>query len=133
MPATVFNDFVSSPHNGGLNLALSRYTQALMSMIARAVACNAVHTLQQRACRWMLVTHDRINGDEFLLTQEFLGQMLGVTRPSVNEVARQLQEAGAIEYSRGRITIIDRPELEARTCECYPVIRAEFDRLLRSE
>jgi DNA-binding FadR family transcriptional regulator len=74
--------------------------------------------------------HDRIDGDEFLLTQEFLGQMLGVTRASVNEVARELQEDGAIDYTRGRITMLNRPMLEARTCECYGVIRSEFDRLL---
>ena len=99
-------------------------------MIARAVACNALHSVQQRACRWMLITHDRIGGDEFLLTQEFLGQMLGVTRPTVNEVARELQDAAAIDYTRGRITVLSRRELEARSCECYGVIRTEFDRLL---
>jgi CRP-like cAMP-binding protein len=101
-----------------------------MSMIARAVACNALHSVQQRACRWLLTTHDRVDSDEFLLTQEFLGQMLGVTRASVNEVARELQDAGAIDYSRGRITILDRDQLESRACECYRVITAEFDRLL---
>jgi CRP-like cAMP-binding protein len=103
-----------------------------MSMIARAVACNALHSVQQRACRWLLTTHDRVDSDEFLLTQEFLGQMLGVTRASVNEVARELQDAGAIDYSRGRITILDRGQLESRACECYRVITAEFDRLLSS-
>lgn len=101
-----------------------------MSMIVRAVACNALHSLQQRACRWLLITHDRVDGDEFLLTQEFLGQMLGVTRPSVNEVARELNRAGAVDYLRGRITVLSRAELESRSCECYGVIRAEFDRLI---
>jgi CRP-like cAMP-binding protein len=128
--ATAFNEFTNSPENGGLDLALSRYTQALMSMIARAVACNALHTVQQRACRWLLTTRDRVDRDEFILTQEFLSQMLGVTRASVNEVARQLQDAGIVDYTRGRITILDRPELEARSCECYRVIRDEYDRLL---
>jgi CRP-like cAMP-binding protein len=130
MPAGRFSDFISGGENGGLNLAMSRYTQALMSMIARAVACNALHSVHQRACRWLLTTHDRVDSDEFLLTQEFLGQMLGVTRASVNEVARELQESGAIAYSRGRINVLDRGQLESRTCECYRVITAEFDRLL---
>jgi Mn-dependent DtxR family transcriptional regulator len=109
---------------------MHRYTQALMSMIARAVACNALHSIQQRASRWLLTTHDRTDGDKFVLTQEFLGQMLGVSRASVNEVARELQQAGAIDYTRGRITVLARGELEARSCECYDVIRSEFDRLL---
>ena len=126
-----FSAFIASPRNGRLHIALSRYTQALMSMIARAVACNALHSVQQRACRWLLITHDRIHEDEFLLTQEFLSQMLGVSRASVNEVARQLQEAGAIDYSRGRVAVLNRPELESRSCECYRVIRSEFDNLLQ--
>jgi CRP-like cAMP-binding protein len=131
MEASQFSAFLNGARDGGLHQVLHRYTQALMSMIARAVACNALHHVQQRACRWLLITHDRIDGDEFLLTQEFLGQMLGVTRATVNEVARDLQEAGAIDYTRGRINVLDRSMLEARTCECYGVIRTEFDRLLR--
>jgi CRP-like cAMP-binding protein len=130
MPAGRFSDFITSTSNGGLHVVMNRYTQALMSMIARAVACNALHSVEQRACRWLLTTHDRVDRDEFLLTQEFLGQMLGVTRASVNEVARQLQDAGAVEYTRGRMTILDRAQLESRTCECYRVITGEFDRLL---
>jgi CRP-like cAMP-binding protein len=131
MPAARFSDFVNSSEGGGLRLALNHYTQALMSMIARAVGCNALHSVHQRACRWLLTTHDRVASDEFLLTQEFLSQMLGVTRASVNEVAQDLQSAGAIDYSRGRITILDRPALESRSCECYEVVRDEFDRLLQ--
>jgi CRP-like cAMP-binding protein len=130
MPAARFSDFLASSRNAGLRVALNRYTQALMSMIARAVACNAVHSVQQRACRWLLTTHDRVGADEFVLTQEFLSQMLGVTRASVNEVARELQGAGAIDYTRGRVTILDRGQLESRSCECYEVVRREFDRLL---
>jgi CRP-like cAMP-binding protein len=130
MPAGRFSEFIASSQNGGLHTALNRYTQALISMIARAVACNSLHSLQQRACRWLLQTHDRVGGDEFVLTQEFLSQMLGVTRASVNEVAQELQDAGAIEYRRGRMAILDRGLLESRTCECYGVIRDEFDRLL---
>jgi CRP-like cAMP-binding protein len=130
MPAQRFADAIAGSENGGLHRALHRYTQALMSMIGRAVACNALHSIEQRACRWLLTTHDRTAGDEFLLTQEFLGQMLGVTRASVNEVARALQQAGAIDYARGRITVLNRAELETRSCECYAVVRTEFDRLL---
>lgn len=131
MSAADFSEFISGGHNGGLNVAMNRYAQALISMIARAVACNALHSVQQRACRWLLTTHDRVGEDEFLLTQEFLGQMLGVTRASVNEVARDLQDAGAIDYTRGRITVLNRAELEARSCECYAVVRDEVDRLLQ--
>ena len=130
MSAARFSEIIAGSEDGALHRVMHRYTQALMSMIARAVACNALHSLQQRACRWLLITHDRIRGDEFVLTQEFLGQMLGVTRPSVNEVARELQDAKAIDYTRGRVTVLDRAELEARSCECYGVIRTEFDRLL---
>jgi len=130
MGAARFADVVGQTHNGALHRVMHRYTQALMSMIARAVACNALHSVQQRACRWLLITHDRIGGDEFLLTQEFLSQMLGVTRASVNEVARQLQDTGAIDYTRGHITVLDRQMLESRSCECYGVIKREFDRLL---
>jgi CRP-like cAMP-binding protein len=132
MSAAEFNDFISGGHNGGLNVAMNRYTQALISMIARAVACNALHPVQQRACRWLLTTHDRVGEDEFLLTQEFLGQMLGVTRASVNEVMRELQEAGAVDYTRGRITVLKQAELESRSCECYEVVRKEVDRLLQT-
>jgi CRP-like cAMP-binding protein len=132
MPAGRFGEFIASAENGGLHLALKRYTQALMSMIARAVACNALHSVEQRACRWLLTTRDRVDSDEFLLTQEFLGQMLGVSRASVNEVARQLQAAGAIRYARGRVMTIDRGKLESRSCECYRVITGEFDRLLNA-
>ena len=125
-----FSDIVASAQNGGLNIAMNRYTQALISMIARAVACNALHSVEQRGSRWLLTTHDRVGADEFILTQEFLAQMLGVTRASVNEVARRLQDVGAINYTRGRVAILDRRTLESRSCECYRVVRNEFDRLL---
>lgn len=128
--AASFNEFLTGSQDGDLHAVMHRYTQALMSMIARAVACNALHPVEQRACRWLLATHDRIDGDRFLLTQEFLSQMLGVTRATVNEVARELQRVGAIEYTRGRVSVIDRRELENRSCECYEVIRREFDQLL---
>jgi CRP-like cAMP-binding protein len=132
MPAERFSEFIASSQTGSLHTALNRYTQALISMIARAVACNALHSVEQRACRWLLQTHDRVGADEFVLTQEFLSQMLGVTRASVNEVAQAIQDAGAIDYARGRITILDRRQLESRSCDCYSVIREEFDRLLQA-
>jgi CRP-like cAMP-binding protein len=132
MPADRFSEIITNGQNGGLHRALNHYTHALMSMIARAVACNTLHTVQQRACRWLLTTHDRVGAEEFILTQEFLGKMLGVSRPSVNEVARKLQEARAINYARGRIAILDREQLQSRSCDCYAVIKAEFDRLLQA-
>jgi CRP-like cAMP-binding protein len=133
MPAARFSEIVTSGEMPELQKVMGRYTQALMAMIARAVACNAVHSVEQRACRWLLQTQDRIGRDEFLLTQEFLGQMLSVSRASVNEVARELQRQGAIHYSRGRVTVLDRQQLESRACECYGVVRNEYDRLLRSD
>ncbi|HET8672994.1 MAG TPA: Crp/Fnr family transcriptional regulator, partial [Thermoleophilaceae bacterium] len=130
MPARSFGDVLGHAENGALHGIMRRYTQALMATISRAVACNALHSVHQRACRWLLQTHDRMSVNEFILTQEFLAQMLAVTRPSVNEVARQLQDEGAIEYRRGRVTILDRAKLERQACECYGVIRDEFRRLL---
>ncbi|HEX6459095.1 MAG TPA: Crp/Fnr family transcriptional regulator [Thermoleophilaceae bacterium] len=130
MPAARFDEIVTGGELPELQTALRRYTQALMSMIARAVACNGVHSVEQRACRWLLQTHDRVGRDEFLLTQEFLGQMLGVSRASVNEVARELQRQETIDYARGRVSIVDRARLESCACECYFVVRDEYERLL---
>jgi hypothetical protein len=107
-----------------------RYTQALFSQVAQQVACNVLHSVVERCSRWMLLTHDRVGSDEFPLTQEFLAQMLGVRRASVTVAAGTLQSAGLIRYSRGQIAIIDRDGLENRACECYRIIRTEFDRLL---
>ena len=124
-------DFLDLSNSGGpFQAVLMRYTQALMTQIAQAAACNRVHTLQQRCARWLLMTHDRVEDDTFELTQEFLAMMLGVGRQTVNEAARGLQSAGLIAYSRGRISIHDRPRLETASCDCYHVIRTEFDRLL---
>jgi CRP-like cAMP-binding protein len=109
---------------------LLRYTQALVNQIAQTAACNRLHSIEERCSRWLLMTHDRVVGDQFVLTQEFLGLMLGVRRQSVNAVAGHLQKAGLIRYRRGQITILDRQGLEAASCECYRVIRREFDRLL---
>lgn len=109
---------------------LYRYVQALMTQVARSAACNQVHSIDERAARWLLMTHDRVGSDEFPLTQEFLAQMLGVRRATVNTAAGMLQRAGYITYSRGRIRIADRRGLEASACECYSVIREEYERLV---
>jgi CRP-like cAMP-binding protein len=113
--------------DGALHAMLSRFTQATMVQIAQNVVCNNTHDTRQRACRWLLTTHDRIGRDEFLLTQEFLAQMLGVHRPTVSQVASQLQSDGLIRYSRGVITILGRHGLEQAACQCYAIVRAEFD------
>jgi CRP-like cAMP-binding protein len=115
---------------GPFQTALQRYAQAMITAIAQGSACNRLHKIEQRCARWLLQTHDRVDSDEFALTQEFLAQMLGVGRHAVNETAQSLQEAGLIRYRRGRITVLDRAALEATACECYAVVRAEFERLL---
>ena len=114
---------------GPLYRLVNRYSQALMSLVMQSVACNALHDVPQRAARWLLMTHDRVGAPSFELTQEYLAAMLGVRRPTVTLVARQLQRDGLIRYGRGRIRILDRGGLERLTCECYWVVRREFDRL----
>jgi CRP-like cAMP-binding protein len=109
---------------------LRRYTQALMIQISQGTACNRAHNIEQRCARWLLLTHDRIGRDEFSLTPEFLGQMLGVRHDTVNNIADQFQEAGCIEYGESRILIRDREQLESLSCYCYSVIRDEYDRML---
>jgi CRP-like cAMP-binding protein len=116
--------------SGDLSAIAHRYVQALMTLYAQSVACNRLHSIDQRAARWLLMTHDRVMADTFPLTQEFLSQMLGVRRAGVNVAANLLAEAGAISYSRGVITIVNRRALEKAACECYRVIRHEFDRLV---
>lgn len=106
------------------------YTQALLSVRACSVACYRLHPVEARLARWLLKTHDRVAGDTFQLTQESLALMLGVARPSVTVNALTLEHAGFIEYRRGHIRIVDRPGLETTTCECYWIVRREFDRLL---
>jgi CRP-like cAMP-binding protein len=115
---------------GALAKVLQTYTQALMVQISQGMACNAIHTIQQRLARWLLLTHDRVATQKFHLSQEFMSAMLGVRRASVSEVASKLQKAGFIRYSRGTMEIVDRAGLEAASCECYAVIQREFDRLL---
>jgi CRP-like cAMP-binding protein len=109
---------------------LQRYTQAYMGQIMQSAACNDLHTVEERMCRWLLMTHDRVESDVLPLTQEFLAVMLGVRRPSVTVVAGVLQRSGLIRYQRGKITVLDRAGLEKASCECYHTVRKQFTRLL---
>ena len=109
---------------------LLRYTQALITQMAQTAVCNRHHTLDQQLCRWLLLSLDRLQDNELVMTQELIANMLGVRREGVTEGALKLQQSGLIKYSRGRITVLDRPGLEQRSCECYAVVKAEYDRLL---
>jgi CRP-like cAMP-binding protein len=115
---------------GTLHDLLLRYTQALITQMAQTAVCNRHHSVDQQLCRWLLLSLDRLASNELTMTQELIANMLGVRREGVTEAAGKLQLAGLIEYSRGHITVLDRPGLEARVCECYQVVRTEFDRLL---
>jgi CRP-like cAMP-binding protein len=115
---------------GELQLHLLRYTQALLTQMAQTAVCNRHHSLDQQLCRWLLLSLDRLAGSELVMTQELIANMLGVRREGVTEAAGNLQSAGLIKYRRGRIEVLDRPGLEARTCECYAVVKKEFERLL---
>jgi len=112
------------------NRVAHRYANALMVQIAQGTACNRAHAVEQRCARWLLQTHDRVYGDQFDLTQEFLAQMLGERRATVNQVAGSLQQRGLIRYSRGHIQILDREALEAASCRCYGFVRTEYARML---
>ena len=112
---------------------LLRYTQALNTQMAQTAVCNRHHTLDQQLCRWLLLSLDRLSGNELTMTQELIANMLGVRREGVTEAAMNLQKVGLIRYSRGRITVLDRPGLERRSCECYAVVKKEYDRLLPFE
>jgi len=109
---------------------LLRYTQALLTQMAQTAVCNRHHSLDQQLCRWLLLSLDRLQSDELVMTQELIANMLGVRREGVTEGALKLQKAGLISYVRGRITVLDRKGLELRTCECYEVVKREYDRLL---
>lgn len=128
MRAADFKRHVKEPGGPCLDILL-RYANYFAVMVQQHAACNAKHVIEERMCRWILLTHDRVGRDEFPLTQDFLSQMLGVRRAGVNEAQRQIQDAGAISYVRGIVTVLDRGELERLSCECYPVIRAEHDRV----
>jgi CRP-like cAMP-binding protein len=112
-----------------LKALLLRYVQAFHAQVAQTAACNARHPLEERFPRWLLMAHDRVEGDAFPLTQEFAAMMLGVRRPSVSVAAAALQKAGVIAYAHGQITVLDRAGLEAVSCECYGTVRAQFERL----
>jgi CRP-like cAMP-binding protein len=109
---------------------LNRFAQATMVQIGQNVVCNSTHHLSQRAARWLLATQDRVRSDEFPLTQDFLSQMLGASRPTVSQTAGNLQSLGLIRYVRGKVTIADRPGLEQAACSCYAIVKAEFDGLV---
>lgn len=128
MPAGAFREAIQRHRT--LSLVLGRYTQALFAFIAQNSACNRVHNVRQRCARWLLMTRDRVDSDEFPLTQKFLSQMLGVRRATVSEVAAAFQREGLIDYTYGRITVRDRPGLEAAACECYAIVQVELERLL---
>ncbi len=111
---------------------LLRYTQALITQMAQTAVCNRHHSVEQQLCRWLLLSLDRLSSDKLSMTQELIANMLGVRREGVTEAAGKLQRAGLIDYSRGQIRVLNRPGLEARSCECYQVVKSEFDRLLPS-
>jgi CRP-like cAMP-binding protein len=111
------------------HLAL-RYTQALITQMSQTAVCNRHHSVDQQLCRWLLLSLDRLPGNELRMTQELIANMLGVRREGVTEAAGHLQADGLIHYSRGKIIVLDRPKLERRVCECYAVVKKEFERLL---
>jgi len=115
---------------GALQHLLLRFTQALITQMTQTAVCNRHHSVDQQLCRWLLLTLDRLHGADLVMTQELIANMLGVRREGVTEAAGHLQAAGLIRYARGKITVIDRSGLEARCCECYQVVKTEFDRLL---
>ena len=117
--------------HGKLQILLLRYTQALITQMSQTAVCNRHHSVDQQLCRWLLLSLDRLPGNELNMTQELIANMLGVRREGVTEAARKLQARNLIQYSRGRIRMIDRAGLEARVCECYSVVKREYDRLLR--
>jgi len=128
MKATLFNKELA--RSASMRTVMLHYAHAFFNQVAQSAACNQFHSLEQRCCRWMLMTHDRMQSEEFLLTQEFLAMMLGVQRTGVTAAASRLQRAGLMRYKRGSVTIADRRGLMKRSCECYGVSKKEFDRLL---
>jgi len=115
---------------GPLMHLLLRYTQALITQMTQTAVCNRHHSIEKQLCRWLLLSLDRLSSDSLTMTQDLIANMLGVRREGVTEAAGKLQRAGLIRYSRGHITVLDRPGLESRVCECYAVVKLEFDRLL---
>jgi CRP-like cAMP-binding protein len=115
--------------NGGMQLLLLRYTQALLTQMAQTAVCNRHHSVDQQLCRWLLLSLDRLVSNKLTMTQELIANMLGVRREGVTDAAGKLQKLGVIQYARGRITVLDRPKLEKLCCECYAVVKKETDRL----
>ncbi|MBS1801665.1 MAG: Crp/Fnr family transcriptional regulator [Acidobacteria bacterium] len=128
MPARVLQE--EFMRGGPLQHILLRYTQALITQISQTAVCNRLHPLEQRLCRWLLLCHDRLDGSEILMTQEFIANMLGGRRESVTVAAGRLQDAGLIHYSRGHIRVLDREGLETMACECYKIVSDELNRLV---
>jgi len=130
MKAEIFRDELE--RSGPMRATMLRYAHAVFNQVAMSAACAAFHSLEQRCCRWMLMTRDRMPSDEFLLTHEFLAMMLGVRRAGVTEAAGVLQRSNLIRYSHGKVTILDVEGLRKCACECYEIVRRDFDRLLGS-
>ena len=128
IPADVFRAEATRP--GPLQTLMNRFAEVTFALSAQSVACNRLHPVEERLARWLLMTQDRVGGDELNLTQQILSEMLGVRRASVTTAAGTLQQAGLIAYRRGKVTVLDRAGLEAAACECYRVVRGEFARLL---
>ncbi|MBK8640334.1 MAG: Crp/Fnr family transcriptional regulator [Chromatiaceae bacterium] len=128
LPGKRFKDEVN--HYGSLLVLLLRYTQALITQVAQTAVCNRHHSIDQQLCRWLLLSLDRLPGNQLIMTQELIANMLGVRREGVTEAAGRLQKQDVIEYYRGHITVLDRPKLEALCCECYAVDKRESVRLL---
>ena len=131
IPAQLIKDEFN--RSGAVMHLLLRYTQALITQMAQTAVCNRHHTLDRQLCRWLLLSLDRLPGNQLVMTQELIANMLGVRREGVTEAAQKLQDAGLIRYARGHITVLDRPALESRSCECYAVVKKEYDRLLPRE
>jgi len=125
--ATLKEEFA---RGGSVHLQLLKYTQALITQISQTAVCNRHHSVEQQLCRWLLLSLDRLAGSELKMTQELIANMLGVRRQGVTEAAGELERSGLIRYHRGTIIVLDRPRLEAQACECYAVVRREYDRLL---
>ncbi len=130
MPAGAFHDAIAG--DTPLRRITQRYLMAYLALVSQSVACNRLHNIEERFARWVLMTHDRVNGDEFFLTQDFIADMLGVHRPSVSLVAGAFQQAGFIKYSRGKMSILNREGLEDASCECYAVSKNQFAKVLSS-
>lgn len=128
LPAQAMKDELS--RGGPVLRILLRYTQALIAQMSQTAVCNRHHSLHQQLCRWLLLSMDRLQGNELVMTQDLISNMLGVRRAGITKAAQELQESGFIKYTRGHITLLDRAGLEACSCECYAVVKAEYDRLL---